>query len=30
MLIMEPDEYDSKSYLFKVAVRIARLTAPVL
>jgi cardiolipin synthase len=28
--LMEPDEYDSKSYLFKVAVRIARLAAPVL
>jgi cardiolipin synthase len=28
--LMEPGEYDSKSYLFKVAVRIARLAAPVL
>jgi len=28
--LMEPDEYDSKSYLFKVAVRMARLAAPVL
>jgi len=28
--LMLPDEYDSKSYLFKVAVRLARLAAPVL
>lgn len=28
--LMAADEYDSKSYLFKVAVRLARLTAPVL
>jgi hypothetical protein len=28
--LMAPDEYDSKSYLFKVAVRLARLAAPVL
>ena len=28
--IMTPGEYDSKSYAFKVAVRIARLAAPVL
>lgn len=27
---MEPGEYDSKSYLYKVAVRLARLAAPVL
>ena len=28
--LMEPREYDSKSYLFKVAVRVSRLAAPVL
>ena len=28
--LMAPDEYDAKSYLFKVAVRLARLAAPVL
>jgi cardiolipin synthase len=28
--LMVPDEYDSKPYLFKVAVRLARLAAPVL
>ncbi len=28
--IMQPGEYDSKSYPFKVAVRLARLAAPVL
>jgi cardiolipin synthase len=27
---MEPDEYENKSYLFRVATRIARLTSPVL
>lgn len=27
---MEPGEYDSKSYLFRVATRIARLASPVL
>lgn len=28
--LMRPDEYDTKPYLFKVAVRLARLAAPVL
>jgi cardiolipin synthase len=28
--LMQPGEYDAKSYLFKVAVRLARLAAPVL
>ena len=28
--LMEPDEYDNKPYWFKLAVRTARLTAPVL
>jgi cardiolipin synthase len=28
--VMKPGEYDSKSYPFKVAVRLARLAAPVL
>ncbi len=28
--IMEPDEYDKKPYWFKLAVRTARLAAPVL
>lgn len=28
--IMKPDEYDNKSYWFKLKVRVARLAAPVL
>ncbi len=28
--LMAPDEYDSKSYWFKLTVRTARLTAPIL
>jgi cardiolipin synthase len=28
--LMEQDEYDKKSFLFKVAVRTARLAAPIL
>jgi cardiolipin synthase len=28
--LMEPDEYDNKSFWFKLAVRTARLAAPVL
>ena len=28
--LMEPDEYDNKPYWFKLAVRTARLAAPVL
>ena len=28
--IMTPDEYDSKPFWFKLAVRTARLTAPIL
>ncbi len=28
--LMEPGELESKSYLFKIAVRVARLAAPVL
>ena len=28
--LMQPDEYDNKSYWFKLKVRTARLTAPVL
>jgi cardiolipin synthase len=28
--VMAPDEYDNKSYWFKLTVRTARLTAPIL